>query len=281
MNLAIIPTHQRAHCLAACNSTTDKTAADLARVFAGEATDVGRPFDVDVAQTEVRDAAAPADVANQTGGIVAGIVHVQARNNMPRTIHAATEVAPDVADRHEAGTPPDIAAGRAGGAEAAAHGIRCHPVHRHQLQLMGGVDGGRILAAQHWQGTADAAIEHGIRSHRDPVIAATARCRGEGEPRKAGRIAHLRFRQSRGARAAACIRLADALQAGIRAAVEIGVGDATVAVARDTTRESLLRSYLAESIHIVERAAVPADEAAGKVCAADRADGIAIADHRR
>ena len=280
MNLAIIPTHQRAHCLAACNSATDKTAADLASVFAGEATDIVRPFDVDVAQTEVRDTAALADVADQTGGIVAGIVHVQARNNMPRAIHAATEVAPDIADRHEAGTPPDIAAGRAGCAEAAAHGIRCHPVHLHQLQLMGGVDGGRVFAAQHWQGAADA-IEHGIRSHRDPVVAATTRCRGEGEPRKAGRLAHLRFRQSRRARAATRIRLADALQAGIRAAVEIGVRDAAVTVARDSARESLLRSYLAESIHIVERAAVPADEAAGKVCAADRADGIAIADHRR
>ena len=125
--------------------------------------------------------------------------HRQIRKRLPQSVEIAGELAGCISDRHESRTTPNIRAGAGGrGVDVGGQRVARAGCHRHQLQLVGIVDAGRILRGQHRIGPAAgraAGIQRSIAVDDDPACCAGRA--GESETAEIGGDLHLRGGQPR------------------------------------------------------------------------------------
>ncbi len=143
---------QAAYAAAAGHAAADMATSDAAAVvFPDQTTSDVATGHADAFQPQIDNAAARAGPAKQTDIGLAGTVDGEAVDDMTLAVQAPGEGAAGIADGVEAGAAPDIAAtaaGCRGQVDLRAQPVVGCQVQRHQLQLVGIADRGRVFRAQ-------------------------------------------------------------------------------------------------------------------------------------
>ncbi|OEZ45831.1 hypothetical protein JAB1_57900 [Janthinobacterium sp. MP5059B] len=277
--------------------------ADQTCIRTDQAADGEGAVDAATEQADIADERSPVCIADQARIVVAGAVDIQAADGMALAIQASCERVVARADGNEAGAAPDIlAVRRAAGVDVATQHIRGAWRHGHQLQLVGILDGGRVLGCQHricGAGRATGIVQTAVHVDQHPVVARCARRGGEVKARETAGRAHLRIRQ-----AGAAIRtgLASAADGPETVADLVGIGitanqaaDAAAAIGEDQAAcgeagadtapvdanqaaDISLARHASRGIAVADAAAIVADQATCLSLTPDGAGGVAIVD---
>ena len=200
---------------------------------------------------------------------------------MPGAVEATREGRPGRADRDEARTAPHVIAvrGRAGCAEAAAQRVTGGLAHRHQLQLVRGIDGVRPFRRQHGARAGARAIDGTVAADDHPVVARRAGRGGEIETCEITTLQHLRAGQALGNGGCTIAYMANGSCRRIQRAVEVGIDNGTtIVIANNSAVINAGRRELARIICIGEgNTNVVAHHAAHGGVARHIAGGIAVA----
>ena len=277
--------------------------ADQACIRTHQAADGEGAVDAAAEQADIADERSPVCIADQARIVVAGAVDIQAADGMALAIQAAGECVVARADGNEASFAPDsLAARRAAGIDAGAQHIRGAWRHGHQLQLVGILDGGRVLGRAHrirGAGRAASIVQAAVHVDQHPVVARCARRGGEVKARETAGRAHLRVRQASAAIRAGLAGAVDGPEA-IADLVEIGItanqaadavaagGDGQAArgeagvdrapVDADQAAYIRLARHASRGIAVADAAVIAADQTTGLHLAVDGAGGVAVGD---